>query len=209
MIGKEKCKYLREIRKKIALENDIRLVTDECAYKGECKGTCPKCEAEVRYLEQELDKRKKLGKIITIAGLSLAGIASSSLLSACCDEGDVGPDPFGSDNVKEAAVRHTLYNNILEYLTQNNIDCSDYHSKIDTLPRKNAIVGFTVTNKGTIRDIYFTWEENPLNEDITALIQSIPQEELSYLQEDWNFKVSYKVINKKVIFEDSRYYTYY
>ena len=50
MSGKEKCKYLREIRKKIALENDITLVTSECTFKGECKGTCPKCEAEVRYL---------------------------------------------------------------------------------------------------------------------------------------------------------------
>ena len=208
MIGKEKCKYLREIRKKIALENDIRLVTDECAYKGECKGTCPKCEAEVRYLEQELDKRKKLGKIITIAGLSLAGIASSSLLSACCDEGDVGPDPFGSDNVKEAAVRHTLYNNILEYLNQNNIDCKDYYSKTDTIPAGKPIVSFTVTHKGTIKDITFVWKENPLNEDIAALIQSIPKEELNSLQEDWNFSVCYKINSRKVIFENTQYCYY-
>ena len=71
MSGKEKCKYLREIRKKIALENDITLVTSECTFKGECKGTCPKCEAEVRYLERELDKRRNLGKVITLAGLTL------------------------------------------------------------------------------------------------------------------------------------------
>ena len=83
MRGKEKCKYLREIRKRIATENDIRLVTEECTYKGECKGTCPKCEAEVRYLESELDKRQEKGKIITLAGLSLAGIAGSSLLASC------------------------------------------------------------------------------------------------------------------------------
>lgn len=82
-IGKEKCKYLREIRKRIAKENNIRLVTEECTYKGECTGTCPRCEAEVRYLESELDKRQKKGKIVTLAGLSLAGIAGSSLLASC------------------------------------------------------------------------------------------------------------------------------
>ena len=56
MNGKEKCRILREIRKQIALENDIRLVTEECTFKGECRGTCPKCESEVRYLEQQLEK---------------------------------------------------------------------------------------------------------------------------------------------------------
>ena len=82
-IGKEKCKYLREIRKRIATENDIKLVTEECTYKGECTGTCPRCEAEVRYLESELDRRQKMGKIVTLAGLSLAGIACSSMLASC------------------------------------------------------------------------------------------------------------------------------
>ena len=86
-IGKEKCKYLREIRKRIAKENNIRLVTEECTYKGECTGTCPRCEAEVRYLESELDKRQKKGKIVTLVGLSLAGIACSSLLASCVPPG--------------------------------------------------------------------------------------------------------------------------
>ena len=34
-------------------------------------GTCPKCEAEVRYLERELEKRQRLGKAVAIAGLSV------------------------------------------------------------------------------------------------------------------------------------------
>ena len=67
MIGKDKCKCLREIRKRIATENDINLVTEECTYKGECTGTCPRCEAEVRYLESELDRRQKMGKLVTLA----------------------------------------------------------------------------------------------------------------------------------------------
>jgi len=69
--GKKVCKILKEIRRQIAEENDIALVTAECHYKGECKGTCPRCEAEVRFLENELNKRRQLGKAVAIAGISL------------------------------------------------------------------------------------------------------------------------------------------
>ena len=55
--GKNICKHLKEIRKRIAEENDIPLEIKECTYKGECRGTCPRCEAEVRYLENALANR--------------------------------------------------------------------------------------------------------------------------------------------------------
>ena len=69
--GKQTCKILKEIRKQIAAENDIELITSECTYKGDCLGTCPKCEEEVRYLERELEKRQRLGKVAVFAGMSL------------------------------------------------------------------------------------------------------------------------------------------
>lgn len=76
MKGKNKCKILKEIRQRIADENDIPYVTRECSYQGACTGTCPKCEAELRYLEQELEKRRGLGKTVAVAavatGLSLS-----------------------------------------------------------------------------------------------------------------------------------------
>jgi hypothetical protein len=53
MTGKNKCKILKEIRSKIAKENDIPFITKECTYQGQCKGTCPKCEQELVYLEQQ------------------------------------------------------------------------------------------------------------------------------------------------------------
>ena len=80
MRGKSKCKILKEIRQKIADENDIPYVTRECTYQGECSGTCPKCEAELRYLESELKKREALGKSVAVAALC-AGMAMSA--SAC------------------------------------------------------------------------------------------------------------------------------
>lgn len=85
MVGKKKCKALKEIRQKIAEENDIEYVVKECQHKGECKGTCPRCEAEVRYLEQELEKRVKLGKKVAIVGISAAMM--SSLVA--CDNDDL------------------------------------------------------------------------------------------------------------------------
>ena len=57
MTGKEKCKQLRQIRKEIAEKNGIDFHTTECTYEGECKGTCPACERELRYLENELNKK--------------------------------------------------------------------------------------------------------------------------------------------------------
>ena len=60
MRGKEKCRILKQIRAEIAAQNDIDLVIEECTHKGECRGTCPRCESEVRYLERELEKRRAL-----------------------------------------------------------------------------------------------------------------------------------------------------
>ncbi len=73
--GKQTCKILKEIRRQIAEANGIEFATSECRYKGDCLGTCPKCEAEVRYLEQQLHARSLAGKAIALAGISAASLA--------------------------------------------------------------------------------------------------------------------------------------
>lgn len=73
--GKQTCKILKDIRRQIAEANDIEFVTSECRYKGNCLGTCPKCEAEVQYLEQQLRKRQLAGKLVNLAGISAGAIA--------------------------------------------------------------------------------------------------------------------------------------
>ncbi|MBD5191274.1 MAG: hypothetical protein HDS88_00110 [Bacteroidales bacterium] len=70
--GKNICKILKEIRGKIAEAIDIECMTTECCYKGDCSGTCPKCEAEVRYLEHQLRNRSLAGKIVKLAGILAA-----------------------------------------------------------------------------------------------------------------------------------------
>ena len=77
--GKQTCKILKEIRRQIAEANGIEFATSECRYKGDCLGTCPKCETEVRYLEQQLRARSLAGKAVVLAGIS-AGII---LMSGC------------------------------------------------------------------------------------------------------------------------------
>ena len=74
MIGKKKCEILKEIRQKIADENEIPYKTRECTHQGPCSGTCPYCESEVRYLESQLKKRVSLGKPVKIAAIA-TGVA--------------------------------------------------------------------------------------------------------------------------------------
>jgi len=76
--GKRTCKILKEIRRQIAEANDIEYVVEECQYKGDCLGTCPKCEAEVRYLEEQLHQRQLLGKAAMVAGVSVGMFTLSS-----------------------------------------------------------------------------------------------------------------------------------
>ena len=80
--GRITCDVLKEIRKQIASENHIEYKTHECTFEGECMGTCPACESEVRYLENEIVKKKYLGKAVVLAGLSvgLLGTWSSCTL---------------------------------------------------------------------------------------------------------------------------------
>ena len=96
--GKQTCKILKEIRKQIAEENDIHLVIEECTYQGDCLGTCPKCEAEVRYLERELEKRQRLGKAAVVAGLSVGLLGASQVALAQM------PDSLRMDTIEEVEV---------------------------------------------------------------------------------------------------------
>ena len=71
MTGKERCKILKEIRRQIAQENGIRLAIEECTHKGACRGTCPRCEAEVRELEKALEARRRNHRRVALAGISV------------------------------------------------------------------------------------------------------------------------------------------
>ena len=83
--GKRTCRILKEIRKQIAEANDIEFIVSECQYQGDCLGTCPKCEAEVRYLEQQLEYKRLAGTAITILGISAGVITMATPLNSCAN----------------------------------------------------------------------------------------------------------------------------
>ena len=73
--GKSTCKLLKDIRQQIADANGISYQPKECHHKGDCAGTCPACEEEIRYLERELKARKGNGFGMKVAGIA-AGICA-------------------------------------------------------------------------------------------------------------------------------------
>lgn len=79
--GRNICNTLKAIRKQIADANEIEYSPEECHFTGECKGTCPKCEQDVRDLEYELRRRQIAGKAIKVVGIA-AGLVA---LTACSD----------------------------------------------------------------------------------------------------------------------------
>ena len=74
--GKSTCKLLKDIRQQIADANGISYRPKECQHKGDCAGTCPACEEEIRYLEGELKARKGNGFGMKVAGIA-AGICAT------------------------------------------------------------------------------------------------------------------------------------
>ncbi len=79
--GRSICNTLKAIRKQIADANGINYYPEECHFRGECKGTCPKCEQDVRDLEHELRLRQMAGKAIKVAGIAVGLIS----MTACSD----------------------------------------------------------------------------------------------------------------------------
>ncbi|MBO7625510.1 MAG: hypothetical protein J6S82_09450 [Bacteroidales bacterium] len=93
--GKSTCQQLKKIRREIAEANHIPWEDSECHYEGDCAGTCPKCDAELRFLENALRKGLQLGKVVTLSGAALA-------FSACGNQ-TLGEMPF-DDTVDSADV---------------------------------------------------------------------------------------------------------
>ena len=106
--GKEKCKILKQIRAEIARQNDIEWVVSECKHQGNCRGTCPKCEAEVRQLEDALARREALGKTVAVMGIS-AGIALS--VTSCANPLE---RPLGGDHIANSSVSSEMMTSVQE-----------------------------------------------------------------------------------------------
>lgn len=54
--GKEKCEILKTICTYVAEKYVLEYATTECSHKGDCPGTCPKCDAELADLQRQLEE---------------------------------------------------------------------------------------------------------------------------------------------------------
>ena len=100
--GKSICNQLEAVRRSIAEENSIPLEIEECTYKGECRGTCPKCEAEVRFLENALAEKLRLGKVATVAGLALGLAATATQAQAQTPVDTIGKQQ--DNNIQQVGI---------------------------------------------------------------------------------------------------------
>ena len=113
---------LKTIRKQVSDANEIKYEPRECHHRGECRGTCPACEAEVRYIERELDLRRQLGKAVAVVGIS----AGLSALTGC------GNKAKNIDSVSES--ESNLAKGIVKVDTLERVDGDvEYKSPVDTV----------------------------------------------------------------------------
>lgn len=148
--GRAICKVLKDVRQKIANENGISYHPEECHHKGECTGTCPGCEKEIRYLEEQLKNKQHSGLGLKVAGIA-AGVCVTVLPMAAMvqTESKISPD-FKAKTIKNDSIRAVD-------LTNGHPDAVLLRGKVfDTKtmePIIGAVVGSKDTKKGDVTDI--------------------------------------------------------
>lgn len=140
--GRQTCKILKEIRRQIAYANGIEFITSKCRYKGDCLGTCPKCEAEMRYLEQQLRARSIAGKAVALAGISAASLA---MLMPMTSEAKIVEEPQNPLKESISIVTDTI---IVRGIALSGDTLTD-----GTIS-KEPLVGATILNKRTKSGTY-------------------------------------------------------
>ncbi len=173
--GKSICNVLKTIRKQVADANEIRYEPRECHHQGECRGTCPACEAEVRYLESQLNIRKQFGKAVVILGIS----AGLSALASC------------GDKAKKVATMSEEQSKLMEGKVMRKpakqLDGDvEYRSPVDTViiekdpskvKKRTAKVAFHETNKGTDSITQESLDEGQAFEVVGNVDEEILQQE--------------------------------
>lgn len=95
MQGKDKCKFLRNLRKKIAEVNGIEYNESDCPFTGQCKGTCAKCDKQLLDLTQKINK----------AGLGVtAALGLSALALTGCTNTDMN-EAGGGTLIEESVLQ--------------------------------------------------------------------------------------------------------
>ena len=157
MRGKEICNFLRQIRQQIAKDNGIPYTTDECKYQGECSGTCPKCDSEASFLNEEIRRRGiNITKFVAATGLTLA-------LSSC---DTTNPNlPVRGKMLSDTETEHLQG----DVKPMTNISASG--PKAPTSPRTPSVICH-YTNYGSVRG-EVPYEPNPTSKTIAEHLEKL------------------------------------
>ncbi len=116
--GKHICIALKTIRLAISRANGIKYTPRECHHEGDCAGTCPACESEMRYLEREIARRRAHGKAALVAGVSM-GLSSLSAMASTTSPSVL---MLSSDNhasqLSDTTERYEVFGQISESIPQ-------------------------------------------------------------------------------------------
>ncbi len=152
--GKSVCNVLKGVRKAIADANGIKYEPAECSFDGECRGTCPACEAEVRYIERELKLRRLAGRAVTVVGIALGAAALSACGSDVMEHLEQEQTTVKAENadkvfgmVEEQPSFPGGQAALMKYIEEN-MRCPDPES--DASGR--VIVQFVIGKDGTVKD---------------------------------------------------------
>ena len=192
--GKQTCKILKEIRKQIAVENDIKLVIEECTYQGDCLGTCPKCEAEVRYLGRELEKRQRMGKAAIFAGMTIG----TAITAAGCGLLVQPPNGMLEEPLNPITTTDTIRNDSVEepFLLEGDVVASEPDGIKETVcknEKKLEVLGKTTEDKGIDKNFVYAsdttevyvapevgyvvpfGQESDLEDDVYMIVEQMPE----------------------------------
>ena len=70
MDGIERCRLLRQIRKRLCNDNGLPFTEEECPNEHPgCRGTCPACEFHLLHLNKRLKDLERSGKEVNYDGI--------------------------------------------------------------------------------------------------------------------------------------------
>jgi len=148
--GRAICKVLKDVRQKIVNENGISYHPEECHHKGECTGTCPGCEKEIRYLEEQLKNKQHSG-----LGLKVAGIAAGVCVTVLPMAAMVQTESNTSSDLQAKTIKNDSIRAV--DLTNGHPDAVLLRGKVFDTKTKEPIIGAVVesmdTKKGAVTDV--------------------------------------------------------
>lgn len=176
---KQKCEELRRIRMhladKLGLQDKIKRTP--CEFKGECKGTCPACEAEEKLLNKALLARTA---VIAGAALALTGCGETQVLSGEVQMIDVEEDRAAIERTKENREKVRQLN------IQDELEGEAIVEGIEILPDNTLSGDIEITDEEFIKD----WISKRTLTEISGITKYITSQSDKYNESEGDLLVT-------------------